>query len=180
MRDHTARVGPRREIFEMSTPPSTPTSAPTAPEDDSHTETVVGQHPAERLMRIDRMRLLNVALLLALISLGLSWELWLAPLKGGSGALALKVLPLTLAIAGMLKHRLYTYRWMSLLIWLYFTEGVMRATSDTGLSQILAGIEVTLSAALFTACAVYVRLRLRVLPPKVKAGKGAAKADQPA
>lgn len=176
MRDGTARVCPRCEIFEMTTP----TSAPTSPEDDGSTEAIVGQHPSERLMRIDRMRLLNVALLLALISLGLSWELWLAPLKGGTGALALKVLPLTLAIAGMLKHRLYTYRWMSLLIWLYFTEGVMRATSDTGLSQILAGIEVTLSAALFTACAVYIRLRLRVLPPKDKAGKGAAKADQAA
>lgn len=138
----------------------------------------VGQHPTERLARIDRMRLLNVALLLSLIGLGLAWELWLAPLKGGSGALALKVLPLTLAIAGMLKHRLYTYRWMSLLIWLYFTEGAMRATSDTGMSQALAGIEVTLSAALFTACAVYIRLRLRVLPPKKK-GKDAKEAAQP-
>lgn len=176
MRSGTARVGPRCEIFEMTTP----TSSPIVESEDERTETVVGQHTSERLMRIDRMRLLNVALLLALISLGLTWELWLAPLKGGSGALALKVLPLTLAIAGMLKHRLYTYRWMSLLIWLYFTEGVMRATSDHGLSQILAGIEVTLSAALFTACAVYVRLRLRVLPPKQKADKRAAQADQPA
>ncbi|MFT3856370.1 MAG: DUF2069 domain-containing protein [Aquabacterium sp.] len=116
------------------------------------------------------MRLLNVALLLSLIGLGLCWELWLAPLKGGSGALALKVLPLTFAIAGMLKHKLYTYRWMSLLIWLYFTEGVVRATGDTGVSQALAGIEVTLSVALFTACAVYVRLRLKVLPPKDRKG----------
>ncbi len=138
----------------------------------------VGHHPSERLARIDRMRLLNVALLLSLIGLGLAWELWLAPLKGGSGALAVKVLPLTLAIAGMLKHRLYTYRWVSLLIWLYFTEGAMRATSDTGISQALAGIEVTLSAALFTACAVYIRLRLRVLPPKKK-GKDANEAAKP-
>jgi len=176
MRDGTARVGLRCEIFEMTTP----TSTPIAPENDGGTETLVGQHPSERLMRIDRMRLLNVALLLALICLGLAWELWLAPLKGGSGALALKVLPLTLAIAGMLKHKLYTYRWVSLLIWLYFTEGVMRAASDTGLSQILAGIEVTLSVALFTACAVYVRLRLRVLPPKEKGGRSTAKADQTA
>lgn len=125
------------------------------------------------------MRLLNVALLLSLIGLGLAWELWLAPLKGGTGALALKVLPLTLAIAGMLKHRLYTYRWVSLLVWLYFTEGAMRATSDTGISQALAGIEVTLSAALFTACAVYIRLRLRVLPPKKKGKDDAKEAAKP-
>lgn len=141
---------------------TTPTSPAVA------AEALVGQHPAERLARIDRMRLLCVALLLSLIGLGLVWELWLAPLPGGHGGLALKVLPLTLAIAGMLRHRLYTYRWVSLLIWLYFTEGVMRATSDRGLSQALAGIEVTLSVALFTACALYVRLRLRVLPPKAK------------
>lgn len=161
----------------MTTPSSTPSPSP-SDEPLIDPDAFVNAHPTERLARIDRMRLLNVALLLSLIGLGLAWELWLAPLKGGSGALAIKVLPLTLAIAGMLKHRLYTYRWMSLLIWLYFTEGAMRATSDTGMSQALAGIEVTLSAALFTACAVYIRLRLRVLPPKKK-GKDAKEAAKP-
>lgn len=127
-------------------------------------------HPPARRAQIERLRALNVALLLSLIALGVAWELVLAPLRGGSGgALALKVLPLTLAIAGMLKHKLYTYRWMSLLIWLYFTEGVVRATGDTGLSQVLAIMEIALSVALFIGCAVYVRLRLRVLPPKDKA-----------
>lgn len=144
----------------MSTLPDMPPS----PNDDAP---IVPQPPA-RMAQIERMRLLNVGLLVSLIGLGLAWELWLAPLKGGSGALALKVLPLSLAIAGMLRHRMYTYRWMTLLIWLYFTEGVMRATSDSGLSQVLAGIEVTLSTALFVACSVYIRLRLSVLPPKKK------------
>ena len=90
---------------------------------------------------------------------------------GGTGALAWKALPLTLAVAGMLRHRLYTYRWMSLLIWLYFTEGVVRAASDRGASQWLAGIEVALSTALFVGCLVYVRQRLKVLPPKAKKGQ---------
>ena len=49
-------------------------------------------------------------------------------------------------------------------------EGVVRVTGDAGLSQILAGIEVALSVLLFTACSVYIRLRLRVLPPKPKKG----------
>jgi uncharacterized membrane protein len=138
---------------------------------------VYAQHPPARRAQIERMRLVNAALLLALIALGVSWELWLAPLKGGSGGLlAAKVLPLTLAIAGTLKHKLYTYRWMSLLIWLYFTEGVMRATSDTGLSQVLAGIEVALSIALFAAGSVYVRLRLRVMTPEDKKAAKAARA----
>lgn len=144
-----------------------PSSRPLAPETDS-LDTVFGSHPPARRALIERMRLLNVALLVALIGLGLAWELGLAPLKGGTGALALKVLPLTLALPGLLKHKLYTYRWLSLLIWLYFAEGVVRATSDSGTSQVLAGIEVTLSVALFTAGALYIRLRLRVLPPKAK------------
>lgn len=162
----------------MTTPSSTP-SPSSSDELPVDPDAFVGHHPTERLARIDRMRLLNVALLLSLIGLGLAWELWLAPLKGGSGALAIKVLPLTLAIAGMLKHRLYTYRWMSLLIWLYFTEGVVRATGDAGLSQILAGIEVLLSVALFAACAVYVRLRLRVLTPEDKKAAKLAREMEP-
>jgi len=57
---------------------------------------------------------------------------------------------------------MYTYRWVSLMIWLYFTEGVVRAWSDTnGVGQVLALIEVLLCLALFTACALHVRLRLR-------------------
>lgn len=96
--------------------------------------------------------------LIGLIVLGLAWELWLAPT--GSGTLALKVLPLLLPLPGLWRHRIYTYRWLSLLVWLYFTEGAVRATSDRGLSAVLAGIEVVLCLVLFTACALHVRWRL--------------------
>lgn len=97
---------------------------------------------------------------LALVLLGLAWELWLAPT--GTGTLAIKVLPLVAALPGLWAMRLYTYRWMSLLVWLYFTEGVVRAASDRGLGAPLAGIEVALSLVLFTACALHVRSRLRL------------------
>jgi uncharacterized membrane protein len=102
---------------------------------------------------------LAVASLLALVVLGLAWELWLAPT--GHRALALKVLPLALPLAGLLKNRMYTYRWVSLLVWLYFAEGVVRATSDRGPSRALALVEVLLCITLFAACAVHVRWRLR-------------------
>lgn len=112
---------------------------------------------------------LAVGSLLALIVLGLAWELWLAPTGGGS--LAFKVLPLTIPLAGLLKHRLYTYRWLSLLVWLYFTEGVVRATSESGLSARLALLEVLLCLVLFVACAAQVRWRLRHrLPATAEAG----------
>jgi uncharacterized membrane protein len=97
--------------------------------------------------------------LLALIVLGLAWELWLAPTGGGT--LALKVLPLTIPLAGLLKNRMYTYRWVSLLVWIYFTEGVVRASSDIGLSRGLAFAEVALCLVLFAACAAHVRWRLK-------------------
>ncbi|MBS0436015.1 MAG: DUF2069 domain-containing protein [Proteobacteria bacterium] len=100
-----------------------------------------------------------VASLLGLIFLGVLWELRLAPT--GSGMLALKVLPLTLALPGLLRRRLYTYRWVSLLVWLYFIEGVVRASGDRGLSAQLALLELVLTLTLFAACALHVRARLR-------------------
>src|SRR5437016_5284364 len=102
---------------------------------------------------------LAVASLLALIVLGLAWELWLAPT--GHRTLAVKVLPLALPLAGLLKNRMFTYRWVSLLVWLYFAEGVVRATSDRGASRPLALMETLLCIVLFAACATHVRWRLR-------------------
>ena len=103
----------------------------------------------------------NVALasVIALIVLGLAWELWLAPT--GSGTLALKVLPLLIPLVGLWRNRMYTYRWVSLMVWLYFTEGVVRATSDRGAGVPLAIIEVVLCLLLFAACSAHVRWRLR-------------------
>ena len=108
---------------------------------------------------VTRTRALAVASLIALIVLGLAWELWLAPT--GRGTLALKVLPLALPLAGLLRNRLYTYRWVSLLVWPYFAEGVVRATSEHGMGQRLASIEIVLCLLLFAACAAHVRWRLR-------------------
>jgi len=108
---------------------------------------------------VRRSRALAVAATLALIALGLAWELWLAPT--GRGTLALKVLPLLLPLPGLLRLRLYTYRWLSLGVWLYVAEGAMRAGSDRGLSATLAVIEVVIALILFTACCLHIRARLR-------------------
>lgn len=104
---------------------------------------------------------LAVSSVLGLILLGLAWELVLAPIRPGGSLLALKVLPLCFPLAGLLKNRMYTYRWVSLMVWLYFLEGMVRATSDRGPGVYLAMVEVALCLVLFTACALHVRLRLR-------------------
>ena len=110
-----------------------------------------------------RARAVAIACVLALIALGLAWELWLAPT--GRGTLALKVLPLVPALPGLLRQRMYTFRWLSLLVWLYVAEGLVRATSERGVGAALASIEVALCLLLFAACAAYVRSRLAAPRP---------------
>ncbi len=112
-------------------------------------------------------RVLAVGSLLGLIVLSLLWELWLAPLRPGGTWLALKALPLCVPLAGLLKNRMYTYRWVSLMVWLYFTEGVVRAYSDTAPGNWFALAETLLCLSLFTACALHVRLRLTGLKESI-------------
>ncbi len=106
-------------------------------------------------------RAVAVGSLMALIVLCLAWELWLAPT--GNKTLALKALPLALPLAGFLKNRMYTYRWVSLFIWFYAIEGCIRAYGDRGPSVPLAIAEVVLCLVLFTACSLHVRWRFQLL-----------------
>ena len=103
------------------------------------------------------------ASLIALIFLCVAWELWLAPLRTGGSALALKALPLLLPLFGVLRGKRYTYQWSSMLILAYFTEGVVRAWSERGAGQALALAEIVLSMVFFTAAICYARVT-RALP----------------
>jgi uncharacterized membrane protein len=109
---------------------------------------------------VNSTRWLAVGSVMALIALSLAWELYLAPLRPGGSWLALKALPLCIPLVGLLKNRMYTYRWVSLVVWLYFTEGVVRAWSDKPPGNYLAMAEIALCMTLFVACAAHVRLRL--------------------
>jgi uncharacterized membrane protein len=104
-------------------------------------------------------RNITLASTVALIVLCLAWELWWAPT--GSGTLAIKALPLLPALPGLWRYRLYTFRWLSLLIWVYAGEGLLRATSDRGPSVALACVELVLSMLIFVACVMHIRGRLR-------------------
>lgn len=95
--------------------------------------------------------------LIALIVLCVLWETVLAPLKPQGSLLVLKALPLLLPLFGILKGRRYTYQWAGMLILFYFTEGAVRAWSDTGLSQQLAMLEVVLSLIFFVCVIFYAR-----------------------
>lgn len=111
--------------------------------------------PATAQARARRSHAVVAAGVVALIVLGLLWELWLAPT--GKGTLAIKVLPLALALPGLWRQRLYTFRWLSLLVWLYVGEGLLRATSERGPSAPLAVAEVLLAMTVFIGCVARVR-----------------------
>jgi uncharacterized membrane protein len=82
-------------------------------------------------------------------------------MRPGGSALILKVLPLLMPLFGILRGKRYTYQWSSMLILLYFTEGVVRAWSDKGLSAQLALAEVALSVVFFAATLYYSRISAR-------------------
>lgn len=104
-----------------------------------------------------RLQTVASASLIALILLGLAWELWLAPLRPGGSWLVLKILPLMIPLFGILRGKVYTYRWSTLLIWLYFTEGSVRAWTDPFPGSLLGVGEVALSLIFFVAAAWYAR-----------------------
>lgn len=114
-------------------------------------------HPSPVLLR--RLNLVSSLSLILLIALCLAWELRLAPLRPGGSLLVLKTLPLLTPLMGILKGRRYTYQWATLLILLYFGEGLARAGSDPSAdSRHLAAAEVALSLVFFASTSWYAKL----------------------
>jgi len=112
--------------------------------------------------------------LLLLIALCVLEEMWLAPLRPGGSWLVLKIVPLLFCLRGVIRTDNYTMQWSSMLILLYFTEGIVRATSDrSGTSVLLSWLEVLLCCAFFYCTLCYLR-------PIKKAAKAAQKAAQQA
>ncbi|MGO4377794.1 DUF2069 domain-containing protein [Pseudoduganella sp. RAF53_2] len=105
--------------------------------------------------------------MVALIIWCLLWELLISPLHPGGSWLALKAAPLLIPLAGIIKRDIYTLQWTSMMILLYFTEGVVRGWSDKAMPWLgwgEAGIVVV-----YFLCAI-----LYVAPYK-RAAKKAAK-----
>jgi len=103
----------------------------------------------------------SIGSLVGLVMLCIAWEMWLAPLRPGGSWMVLKVLPLLAPLRGVIKRDIYTLQWTSMLILLYFIEGIVRATSmtgiDAGLSSKLAWAEVSLVCLFFFCTIFYLR-----------------------
>lgn len=88
----------------------------------------------------------------------LAWEIWVAPLKPGGSLLALKVLPLLIPLRGVIKRDVYTMQWSSMMILLFFTEGVVRGYSDTeAVSRWMAWGETALVSIYFLSSLLFLR-----------------------
>jgi uncharacterized membrane protein len=118
-----------------------------------------------------RLRHGAAACLLALIALCLLWETALAPLRPGGSMLVIKALPLLAALPGILRGKLYTFQWASMLILLYVMEGVVRGVTEQGPSAALAWVETALSLAFFTCAVLYVRPAKQAARAAKAAGK---------
>jgi len=119
----------------------------------------MNQHidPRERAARAAHvLRVVALALLLALVVLTFSWEIWVAPLKPGGSWLALKALPLLAVLPGLLRARLYTLQWSAMLVLAYVAEGLVRGLTDPPQAALLGWIEAGMAAAYFVCAVAYV------------------------
>jgi uncharacterized membrane protein len=119
-----------------------------APGDSNHSDSALHNATLYRL---------SVGSLIALMVLCIAWEWFLAPLRPGGSWLIIKFLPLLLPLRGVLTRNRYTLQWSSMLILLFFTEGIVRATSDRAPSSTLAWVEVALTLLYFFSTILYLR-----------------------
>jgi uncharacterized membrane protein len=96
---------------------------------------------------------------LTLIGILILWEMWLAPVRPGGSWLALKALPLAVALPGLVARRVYTRQWLSLLLPLYAAEGIVRAWSEPGRIRALAAAEIVFAIVAFVSALVVLRRR---------------------
>lgn len=99
-----------------------------------------------------------VASMALLIVWLVAWETVVAPIKPGGSLLALKAVPLLLPLIGAIKRDIYTLQWSSMVILLYFAEGVVRGYSDTNpLSQVMAWGEAAIVIVYFMCSILFLR-----------------------
>lgn len=129
--------------------------------------------------KYNTFHLLACVSLISLILLQVVWEMLLAPLRPGGSWMVLKVVPLLFVLPGTLKQQNYTMQWSSMLILLYFTEGVVRASSDRlAISCMLAVLEIALSVIFFLSAIFYLRPIKKAFKKSTLAAKAAQDSKQ--
>lgn len=94
---------------------------------------------------------ITAVLSVALMAFGIAWEWILDPLRPGGSWMVLKVLPLAFITLGLAQGRLRTFRWASLVVWLYVGEALVRVMGLSSAERSLAAISLVLSLLLAAA-----------------------------
>jgi len=92
--------------------------------------------------------------LIALIFLNLLWEIGFNPIHSKTTWMVLKSAILLVPLVGILKKDRYTFQWSSMLIMIFFIEGVVRYYSDVSPSKEFALVQTCLTI-LFFLCSIY-------------------------
>jgi len=92
--------------------------------------------------------------LIALIFLNLFWEIGFNPIHSKTTWMVLKSAILLVPLVGILKKDRYTFQWSSMLIMIFFIEGVVRYYSDISPSKEFALVQICLTI-LFFLCSIY-------------------------
>ena len=88
-------------------------------------------------------------IVICMIILGIAWEIWLNPIKEEGSLLWLKVTPLIVTLPGLVKGNVYTFQWISLLVWFYICEALVRVYTFQMIEIILSIIWLIMSIILF-------------------------------
>jgi uncharacterized membrane protein len=112
-----------------------------------------------------------------LIVLSLLWELLLDPSRPAWLWAAIKVVPLALALPGVITGKNYTLQWASMLVLLYMAEGCVRGMSGVGITQLLGWAEFALAWATFFGIVLHLRPAKKQAVLEKKAREAAEKAD---
>ena len=100
---------------------------------------------------------MTTSALLALVILLVLWETALAPLRPGSGWLALKALPLALLLPGVLRGVRRARQWLALLLPFYAAEGCVRAVTEHGRHALVAAVAAAIATIAFIALMAWFR-----------------------
>ena len=93
--------------------------------------------------------LIAFIMVITMIIFGISWEIWINPIRPGGSMLWAKVIPLVLTLPGLYKSNVYSFQCLSLLVWLYVCEALVRIYSNQTIEILLSILWLAMSLTLF-------------------------------
>ena len=91
----------------------------------------------------------SILIVVTMIVFGVLWEVLINPLRPTGSLLWLKIIPLVLTLPGLFKAKILTFQCLSLLVWLYICEALVRIYSDEWIEIVMSSLWLMLSLFLF-------------------------------